>query len=390
MFRGGRYVACAIAGALFLGAPASASAYDPQRTHRWITRQAAERLVAAHPGKYDELLTYLDEVAAGAEEEDHNLLDGDSDPFTLRVMRHFFRPTDGAGLFMVGQQFPNSYDWAAQPNDVNEWDWFDGLAAWQHGDKARAYRTLGHVVHLIQDATVPAHTHLDIHGPPDGDDYEDYCKTQITNEFTSALPVPPPGTPLPVFDSAWNAWMATASASYQRNLYPGDLSDQAQARGRLAEMFPTLAWSWFFEEWRIGDPAVGSLGDDFVEEEPGLYYFSQTEFPAAVDKRFAGGDPSAEEWFENHGGAPMAARMAEDLVPIAILHSAAVMQLYLDEMYAKPVDPPGAEPDPDTDEPSAPAGCQAAPGGLGPDAFAAIALSMAALLLLSTLRRRKI
>jgi hypothetical protein len=381
---------------VLIGATATPTlAYDPQHTHRWLTRQAIERLVEAYPGQYDELLTYADEVAAGVEEEDDELLDGDMDPTTLRVQRHFFRPTDGAGLSMWERAFPSSFEWALVPDPTNAWGWDDGRAAWRAGDKARAYRTLGHVVHLVQDATVPAHTHLDVHGPPTGDDYEGWCSRQTTSEYHSALPLPPPGAPIPVFADAHDAWMRTARASYARNFYPGDLSDQAAAKGVIAEMFPDLGWSWFFEEWRIGDPAVGALGSDFLEEQPGMFYFENTQYAAAVDRvGFDPADPFAATFGANPSGAPMNELMARDLVPVAVLHSAGVMKLYLDEMYATPVDPPADDPGGDDDgAPGAPAACAAAPGAEAPGAGAAAVLLVLAALTLNrldrSLRRRK-
>lgn len=370
-----RVIQATLAAVTLVAAAAPARGYDNQRTHRYITRQAAERLVAAYPGQYDELLEYLDDVAAGAELEDDPLLDGDDDPTTLRVMRHFFRPTDGVGLTMVGRQFPSSYEWAIVPSEGNVWGWDDGLAHWRRGEKADAYRALGQVVHLIQDATVPAHTHLDIHGPPDGDDYEDYCKTQITDEFTSVLPLPPAGAPIPLFASPYDAWMATASASYHRNLYPGDLSDTTAAQGVIALMFPALEFHWFFEEWRIGDPAVGSLGADFLEEQPGWFYFKNAEHPAAIDRvGLDGGDLA-----QNDTGAPMVALFARDLIPLAVLASAGVMKLYLDQAQALPIDPPAGD-----DEPAPPAedledapGCAVTPGARGPFALLVLAFAVA-------------
>lgn len=328
----------------------TAAAYDSQHTHRWITRQAIARLVEQYPGRYDELLEYADEVAAGAEEEDNMLLDGDSDPTTLRVQRHFFRPTDGKGLFMRGTQFPSSYEWAAVPNDMNEWDWGDGLRRYRQGDLAAAYRTLGHIVHLIEDSTVPAHSHLDIHGPPAGDDYEGYCSSQTTDEYTSALPLPPEGALLPVFTDPYDAWVATAMASYHRNFYPGNLTDpEGGASGVIKQMFPDLVFHWFWEEWRI--PDVGSLGSDFFEEEPGWYYFKNAEHPAASDKvTFDPSSPWADTYAANPQGAPMVELFARDLIPIAILHSAGVMKLFLDEAYAQEPEPPAMDDPPSTGE----------------------------------------
>ncbi|RMH39506.1 MAG: hypothetical protein D6689_16410 [Deltaproteobacteria bacterium] len=364
-------LAAAVAAA---SAPPRAAAYDNHFTHRWITRQAAALLAAAYPGRYDELVAYVDAVAAGADHEDDLILDGDDDPTTLRVMRHFFRPTDGAGLFMNGRQFPNSYEWAIVPSDENAWDWSDGIAAYARGDVEEAYFVLGHVVHLIQDATVPAHTHLDVHGPPNGDDYEAWCTAQMTDEFTSALPLPPPGAAIPEFADPLDAWMATASASYWRALYPGTLVGTERAEGVLADMFPSIRWSWLSEQWTISEPPVGALDEDFFEHEPGYFYFKNAEYAARVDRAaFDPRDPRAARFEPNAAGAPMTELLARDLVPVAILHSAGVMKLYLDEAYAAA---PDGEPPPDPTPAPAASGCRAAGTGSAGAAWLAVLLAV--------------
>ncbi|HTM22170.1 MAG TPA: hypothetical protein VL172_16735 [Kofleriaceae bacterium] len=347
-------------GALILS-PTPSQAYDHQHTHRWLTRMAIERVLAAYPDRYPELAAYLEAVVAGAEHEDDLILDNDGDPTTFRLQRHFYRPTDEAGLTMSGQTFVNSYQWGVMPSEQNPWAWDDALAAWQRGDIDEAMFCLGHVVHLIEDLTVPAHVHLDIHGPPAGDDYEDYCSEQTPTEFESSLPLPPEGAAIPRFASPYDAWRATATASYARNLYPGDLHDTAQAHGLLATMYPSLSWSWFSEQWSIDDPPVGSLGSDFWDEGGGFYYFKNAEHPAAVD--VVAWDPADPDHatYGDAGGAPMVELFARDLIPVAVLHAAGVITLFLDTAgpAPAPIDDPPVD-DPPADDP--PGGCNA--GGL--------------------------
>ncbi len=340
--------------------PAPAHAYDHAHTHRWLTRMAVERVLAAHPGEYPELEALLDRLVEGAEHEDDLLADDDGDPTTFRLQRHFYRPTDEAGLTM-GQTFVNSYQWGVLPSDQNRYAWDDALAAWQRGDTEDAMFALGHVVHLIEDLTVPAHVHLDIHGPPDGDDYEDYCSSQTPSEFDSYLPLPPDGAAIPQFVSPYHAWRATAEASFNRNRYPGDLHDTAQAYGVIANMYPSLSWSWFSEEWSIDDPPVGALGSDFMEEEPGWFYFKNAEHAAAVDKMiWDPGDPTRAS-YADAGGATMVELFARDLIPVAVLHAAGVIELFLETAGPAPtIDDPPVD-DPPADEDPA-AGCSA--GGL--------------------------
>jgi MYXO-CTERM domain-containing protein len=371
---------CLIATAAVLLSAAPASAYDHKHTHRWITRQAARLLMEAYPGRYDELAAFVDRVADGAEHEDDLFLDGDDDPSTLRVMRHFYRPVDELGLTMNGQLFPSSYEWTVVGRPDNAWDWRDGIAAYAAGDKDEAYFVLGHVVHLVQDLTVPAHAHLDIHGPPAGDDYEAYCSSQMIDEHTSMLPLPPAGAAIPAFASAHQAWQRTAQASYWRNLYPGRFVGEQTADGVIAEMFPSVAWSWARQTWTIGTPAVGDLGEDFFEDEPGHYYFKNAEHPAAVDR--AGLDvfaPQNVALAPNTAGASMTELMARDLIPVAVLHTAGVMKLYLDEAHQ--LEP---EPEPEPEPTDSAAGCGV--GGGSPSALLPVLVA----LLLFVVRRRRL
>jgi uncharacterized protein (TIGR03382 family) len=365
----------AIALATLVGAPRVASAYDSAYTHRWITRQAVAHLRALYPGQYDDILEHIESFVDGVEDEDNVLLDGDDDPTTLRVMRHFYRPTDNEGLTMEAfGHFPSSYDWAAVPNDQNEWGYDDALRYFQEGDTDKAYFAIGHVVHLIQDATVPAHTHLDAHGPPAGDSYEAWCSAQMRSEYDGDLAVPEPGAPLPVFVSLQDAWQKTAYTSYWRNMYPGSLSDvdTAQASGVLADMFPGIEVDWLSQNWSI--PGVGKLGTAFWEYEPGYFYFKQAVGIGAIDRsNFVSTSPSDFAFADNLDQDVMTKLMADDLVPIAILHSAAMLKYFMDETRGLEVDPPGG----DLVDPGDAGGCQtggSSEGAAGLLVLAAIAM----------------
>jgi MYXO-CTERM domain-containing protein len=150
------------------------------------------------------------------------------------------------------------------------------------------------------------------------------------------------------------------------------LSGSDQASGVLVQMFPAVHWSWFSETWVISEPPVGDLGDDFFEDEPGYYYFKNSEHPAAVDRAaFDATDPTAAEYAANPTGASMTELMARDLVPIAVLHGAGVMKLYLDEARAAaPVST-----DPPDEPPAETGGCSVA--GRGADGAALLLLALA-------------
>jgi len=333
--------------AIPLFTPGTAHAYDAENTHRWIARQAVEYLVATYPGEYDELLEYTDDVVEGAFHEDDLFLDGDDDPKTLRVMRHFYNAPDGLGLAYDGANFPSSYEWNGVSNEQNEWDYYDGLAAYQHGHFAEAYFIAGHTVHLISDLTVPAHSHLDDHGPPLGDTYENHCSARMLNEFEGSLRTPAPGSIIPEFLDLADAFKKTASASYYRNMYPGDLSGDAPS-GVIAEMFPDMAKGFFSGVWEID--GVGKQGKDFYEEQPGYYYFKKNEVATKVDIfDYDPLSPFDRDYEAIASDAPMVERMADELVPVAILHSASVLKMFIDEARSLPqITDPGTLPPDDS------------------------------------------
>ncbi len=342
----------------------SAEAYNASKTHRWLTRQAVELLVATYPGEYDEVAEHIDDLIEGSFHEDDLYADGDQDPTTLRVMRHFYHAPDQMGLtFSVAGEagvYPNSYQWNGLENEQNEWDYHDGLKEYQRGNIAEALFIAGHTAHLIQDLTVPAHTHLDDHGPPYGDNYEQHCASRTLSATESTLKTVPPGTALPVFSSLAEAFQRTADASYYRNSYPGHLSEKGEAFGVIKQMFPEIGVGWLSGEWSI--PGVGKLNKGFTEEAPGYYYFSINEVPSDYDViNYDANNPLDREFGPIASDVHMVHRMADDLVPIAILHSASVIKTFVDEARALPPI------DDDTDEPlfereEAAAGCNAAAG----------------------------
>ncbi len=323
-----------IVGLLSLTAlPGDAIAYDAENTHRWIARQAVELLVKTYP-EYAEAQEYIDEIVEGAFHEDDFFLDGDSDPMTLRVMRHFYHAQTKEGLTFGGATFPNSFEWNSKQTIENEWDYQDALLAFQKGRLAEAYFIAGHTVHLISDLTVPAHSHLDDHGPPLGDDYESHCTSRMVSEFEGTLLSPPEGATIPEFLDLADAFQKTASASYNRNLYPGNLSGE-EASGIVSLMFPEMSRSILSGLWKID--GVGEEGTDFYIEEADLYYFKRNTVVSQYDVLdFDYTDPTAHEFGPINSSKPMVERMADDLVPVAILHSASVLKLFMDEARSLP------------------------------------------------------
>jgi hypothetical protein len=100
---------------------------------------------------------------------------------------HYYNPYTNKGLTEGGITIGESaYDRANNP--INYWGWksarenfYIGLTStvknWRETKLADSFDALGHVMHLIQDIGVPAHTRDDMHVPyVDGEPYELYTK----------------------------------------------------------------------------------------------------------------------------------------------------------------------------------------------------------------------
>ena len=106
-----------------------------------------------------------------------------------RPLHHFFDPVYSRGLTMVGVEFlaakPWSQDTLAQAGVVDnvlagitkplfssrdDYSWGRAIYEYAWGDKQRGLETLGHILHLIEDMSVPDHTRNDSH-PPFGDSF---------------------------------------------------------------------------------------------------------------------------------------------------------------------------------------------------------------------------
>jgi hypothetical protein len=107
------------------------------------------------------------------------------------LFSHFYNPlTNRSG---VGDSWPSAYEWANASN--NSWSWikardnfYKGLTLTTKSERekalADAFKALGHLIHLVQDVGVPAHTRGDLHI---SDPYEKYTNKNIGSlSYTSA------------------------------------------------------------------------------------------------------------------------------------------------------------------------------------------------------------
>src|SRR6056297_3381685 len=146
---------------LFTG---QAHTYDNLIVHPKLTREA----ITLHNQKFPQEKLSVKQgrwIVQGSIAED-------TDP---RYLNHFYNPKTGNGL-NDGPFSGHSAKWWAYNQDSVSGDYSvpQILENYKDGNKKRAYQGVGHILHLIQDMTVPAHVRNDAH--PEGDPFEDWLK----------------------------------------------------------------------------------------------------------------------------------------------------------------------------------------------------------------------
>ncbi len=182
--------------ALFLSISSQALAYE-RATHEEISERAAQRSqlpeilpdlgIESISSRALNGMNVLQWIRYGANHEDDTL-----SLFPARYVNHFYNPRTGEGL--AGAFYPSPY-WGLEDttaitgqdyslNDAIEY-LYRGIRSPIQQERERylglAFRTLGHVVHLIQDAAQPQHTRNDSHGT--GSAYE-----RLTDNMRGQLP----------------------------------------------------------------------------------------------------------------------------------------------------------------------------------------------------------
>jgi len=141
--------------------------YDTNVAHPNIVKLAAE----LYNKKFPNAVLTEKEIACieqGAREEDT----------PTRWLNHFYDPVSNQGLWF-GKQNLSAKDWVQNPQAqtgfaLGDQSWQRALSDYAKGDKEKAFQELGHVLHLLADMTVPAHTRNDVHIV--GDSYEQFVK----------------------------------------------------------------------------------------------------------------------------------------------------------------------------------------------------------------------
>src|SRR3989339_1063041 len=129
-----------------------AFAYDTHIAHPNIVTKAS----LLYNKNYDGNLT-LEEIGwleKGTVEED----------MPTRWLNHFYDPVYNKGL--SNGKYQSAKDWSRMTNfqttfALGDQSWYRAIDYFKKGDKKKAFIALGHVLHLIADMSIPAHTRDD-------------------------------------------------------------------------------------------------------------------------------------------------------------------------------------------------------------------------------------
>jgi len=179
-------------------------AYEPQPTHYSLAQKSAELFKQAYGNLLAEEIQWISE---GATNED----------MPPRWINHFFDPTTGlgwqgerlgdispatvrllSGLGLSSESAVSAKDWAQNQLLQSRYQNYQGNRTFEKaiydyvsGDRKEAYKSLGHILHLIEDMAVPAHTRQDTHvdglaGDP-GEPYEKWAKENTDLSYLNNL-----------------------------------------------------------------------------------------------------------------------------------------------------------------------------------------------------------
>jgi hypothetical protein len=145
-------------------------AYDTEIAHPFLTQKAIELFNQNSETEIsDQQIGWL---IQGAVEEDAK----------PRWMNHFYDPTTNKGLL----GFYSAKDWsganiAQMAYPKSDQSWQKAIKLYVKGNEENAFVALGHVLHLVEDMGVPAHTRNDPHGL--GDPYEEWVENNAEGIF---------------------------------------------------------------------------------------------------------------------------------------------------------------------------------------------------------------
>lgn len=106
----------------------------------------------------------------------------------VRYLNHFYDPINNRGWAnqLTTKQWSQDSVRQSLPGFFGDYSWHKAIYEYQQGNQEYAYKALGHILHLMQDMSVPDHTRDDTHLPSEGTEspyekwVEKYC---VTNNF---------------------------------------------------------------------------------------------------------------------------------------------------------------------------------------------------------------
>ena len=170
--------------------PTFVFAYEPETAHRGLTHDIIRYFEYFYPNK----LSGDDKQAIekGAVDEDNG----------ARALNHFYDPVYDKGILHTSKEWATntlaqartSVSYTASLGNIanayfssqSDYSWERAIYEYAHGDKNRGMKSLGHILHLIEDATVPDHTRDDPHPPFFDKVFEQESPYEhFTNRFTA-------------------------------------------------------------------------------------------------------------------------------------------------------------------------------------------------------------
>ena len=151
----------------FLLFPLFTFAYKPDTTHKGLTRDILKFYEYYYPSKFteDEKIS----IEKGAVDEDSG----------VRALNHFYDPVYNKGIALTSKEWAGNTQAQAVTSgsylaglgnatrgyfsSATDYSWDRAIYEYAHGDKKRGLESLGNILHLIEDATVPDHTRDDPH-----------------------------------------------------------------------------------------------------------------------------------------------------------------------------------------------------------------------------------
>lgn len=210
-------------------------------THQNITQNAVNQAMNyklfVTNFKFDPIVA-ADAIATGSIREDDR----------LRPLNHFFDPTNRKGLNVFSSVGKPSQGWGFNDAD-NEYSWarareymhiaLTGVTPELRDENLhKMFRSVGQVMHLVQDLASPAHVRNDVHLPIGlaGDLYEHYALDKYSPVWSTGYPT----VKVSQFSDFWNSPQGLAVFTNRNFISQGTNFDNFNSNGQLYYALPQI------------------------------------------------------------------------------------------------------------------------------------------------------